>query len=173
MYPLRCLIKCPKSMRLRLDIYYLLKSLIKIGNMIRPKHVMQETRQLQYKIYGSITLKEKEIDSDMKEENAPKLLKQEIDLDKPGSGQHYCLHCARYFITKEAMLSHFRAKGHKRRLKDLELEPYSQAEAERASGKGSYFEPKRRKIETQPIDENVINNLVSNALSSSSNDAAT
>ncbi|KAB7506478.1 Zinc finger protein [Armadillidium nasatum] len=113
-----------------------------------------------------------EIDSDMKEENAPKLLKQEIDLDKPGSGQHYCLHCARYFITKEAMLSHFRTKGHKRRLKDLELEPYSQAEAERASGKGSYFEPKRRKVETQPIDENVINNLVGNALSSN-NDAAT
>lgn len=50
------------------------------------------------------------------------------------------------------MQSHFKTKKHKRRLKDLELEPYSQAEAERAAGKGSYLEAKRRKIETQPTN---------------------
>lgn len=35
-----------------------------------------------------------QIDSDIKPENAPKLLNQEIDLDKPGAAQHYCIHCA-------------------------------------------------------------------------------
>ena len=35
-----------------------------------------------------------EIQSDMKEENAEKLLNQEVDHDLPGSAQNYCLHCA-------------------------------------------------------------------------------
>jgi bud site selection protein 20 len=35
-----------------------------------------------------------QIDEDLKEENAKRLLNQEIDLDKPGSAQFYCLHCA-------------------------------------------------------------------------------
>lgn len=37
---------------------------------------------------------------------------------------------------------------HKRRLKALELEPYSIEESERAAGKGSYVSPNKRKIET-------------------------
>ena len=35
-----------------------------------------------------------EIQNDMKPTNAEKLLNQPVDLDKTGSGQHYCLHCA-------------------------------------------------------------------------------
>lgn len=35
-----------------------------------------------------------QIDVDIKPENAEKLLNQELDLDKPGEAQHYCLHCA-------------------------------------------------------------------------------
>lgn len=35
-----------------------------------------------------------QIDEDLKEENAKRLLNQEIDLDKPGNAQFYCLHCA-------------------------------------------------------------------------------
>jgi hypothetical protein len=35
-----------------------------------------------------------QINEDLKEENAEKLLNQEIDLDKPGNAQFYCLHCA-------------------------------------------------------------------------------
>lgn len=35
-----------------------------------------------------------QIDEDLKEENAKELLNQEIDLDKPGNAQFYCLHCA-------------------------------------------------------------------------------
>lgn len=59
----------------------------------------------------------------------------------------------RYFIDDHSMKDHFRTKVHKRRLKALELEPYSIAESERAAGHGSFIEAKRRKIETQPSKE--------------------
>lgn len=35
-----------------------------------------------------------QIHTDLKKENALKLLSQEIDKDLPGSGQHYCVQCA-------------------------------------------------------------------------------
>jgi bud site selection protein 20 len=35
-----------------------------------------------------------QINEDLKEDNAKQLLNQEIDLDKPGNAQFYCLHCA-------------------------------------------------------------------------------
>ncbi|XP_013781401.1 zinc finger protein 593-like [Limulus polyphemus] len=91
-----------------------------------------------------------EISEHMKIENASKLLNQEEDYDLPGSGQFYCLHCARYFIDDHALKEHFRSKVHKRRLKALEEEPYSQREAEAAAGMGCYVPPKRRKVQTQP-----------------------
>ncbi|KAG7163073.1 zinc finger protein 593 homolog [Homarus americanus] len=94
-----------------------------------------------------------QIDDDLQDDNAAKLLHQEIDDDKPGSGQHYCLHCARYFVNSEALKGHFRTKVHKRRLKALEMEPYTIEESERAGGHGSYIPPKKRKMETQPLDD--------------------
>ncbi|XP_071518688.1 zinc finger protein 593 homolog [Panulirus ornatus] len=94
-----------------------------------------------------------QIDEDLKEKNASKLLHQEIDDDKPGLGQHYCLHCARYFISVDALKGHFRTKVHKRRLKALEIEPYTVEESERAGGLGTYIHPKKRKMETQPVDD--------------------
>lgn len=81
---------------------------------------------------------------------------QQVDIDKPGGAQHYCLHCARYFINDNALQEHFRTKVHKRRLKALELEPYSIEESERAAGFGNWKAPIKRKIETQtslPSDE--------------------
>lgn len=48
------------------------------------------------------------------------------------------------------MKEHFRSKVHKRRLKALELEPYTVEESERAAGLGNFTQAKRRKIETQP-----------------------
>ncbi|KAL0818384.1 hypothetical protein ABMA28_008857 [Loxostege sticticalis] len=90
-----------------------------------------------------------QIDVDIKEENAEKLLNQEVDLDLPGSAQHYCIHCARYFIDDQALNEHFKTKVHKRRLKALELEPYSIEESERAAGLGNFKLPSKRKIETQ------------------------
>ncbi|EFN60925.1 Zinc finger protein 593-like protein [Camponotus floridanus] len=88
-----------------------------------------------------------EIDEDLKG-NAEKLLNQKVDFDKPGAAQHYCMHCARYFINEIALHSHFTTKVHKRRLKALELEPYSIEESERAASKGNYIAPQKRKIET-------------------------
>ncbi|EZA60376.1 hypothetical protein DMN91_010803 [Ooceraea biroi] len=89
-----------------------------------------------------------EIDEDLKEENVEKLLNQEVDFDKPGAAQHYCVHCARHFINETALRTHFTTKVHKRRLKALELRPYSIEESEQAAGKGSYVAPQKRKIET-------------------------
>lgn len=90
-----------------------------------------------------------QIDEDLKEENVENLLNQEIDADKPGKAQFYCLHCARYFINDQALNEHFRTKVHKRRMKALELEPYTIEESIKAAGFGNYEAPKKRKIETQ------------------------
>ena len=40
-----------------------------------------------------------QIHEDLKRENAEKLLNQDVDLDKPGSAQFYCLHCAYVVAT--------------------------------------------------------------------------
>ncbi|XP_038213231.1 zinc finger protein 593 homolog [Zerene cesonia] len=90
-----------------------------------------------------------EIDGDLKEEKAEKLLNQDVDLDLPGAAQHYCLHCARYFIDDKALQEHFKTKVHKKRLKALELEPYTIEESERAAGFGNFKLPNKRKIVTQ------------------------
>lgn len=87
-------------------------------------------------------------------EKSDALLNQDVDLDKPGFAQHYCLHCAKYFINQRALEDHFKTKIHKRRLKDLKDEPYTQEEAERAAGHGSFSKlPAKRKMETQPSKE--------------------
>lgn len=61
----------------------------------------------------------------------------------------------RYFIDEKALIDHFRTKVHKRRLKALELEPYSIEDSERAAGHGSYKAPEKRKINTQSILSNL------------------
>ncbi|XP_044735071.1 zinc finger protein 593 homolog [Chrysoperla carnea] len=95
-----------------------------------------------------------QINEDIKTDNCEKLLNQEVDLDKPGAAQFYCVHCAKYFINNRALEDHFRTKVHKRRLKALELEPYSIEDSERAAGLGSFKQPVKRKIETQkPLEE--------------------
>lgn len=82
------------------------------------------------------------------------MLNQEVDVEKTGAAQFYCLHCARYFIDQRALDDHFKTKVHKRRLKALELEPYSIEESEKAAGHGDFVFAKRRKIETQPPKSN-------------------
>ena len=62
----------------------------------------------------------------------------------------YYVLCSRYFIDETSLTHHYRTKVHKRRLKALELEPYSIEESERAAGLGgNYIAPQKRKIETQ------------------------
>lgn len=94
-----------------------------------------------------------EIDSDLKPKIAKSLLNQEIDYDLPGKGQNYCLHCARHFITGVVLLDHLKSKVHKRVIKKLEEEPYSIEESLRAAGMGSFVEPKKRVVPSQPTEE--------------------
>ncbi|GAB0096750.1 Zinc finger protein 593 homolog [Sergentomyia squamirostris] len=92
-----------------------------------------------------------QIDEDLVKKS-DELLNQEVDLDQPGFAQFYCIHCAKYFIDENAMESHFKTKVHKRRMKALELEPYSIEDSERAAGHGSFKTAKKRKLETQFCD---------------------
>ncbi|CAB1432476.1 unnamed protein product [Pleuronectes platessa] len=96
-----------------------------------------------------------QIHSDMKPETAAQLLKQEVDFDVTGCAQHYCLHCARYFVDMRSLKEHFRTKLHKKRLKKLRDEPYTQAEADRAAGMGSYIPHKKVEVKTQPVEEDM------------------
>ena len=63
-----------------------------------------------------------------------KLLNQPLDETKPGLGQHYCIHCAKYCETAIALKTHLRGKVHKRRVKDLKGVPYTQDVANAAAG---------------------------------------
>jgi len=83
-----------------------------------------------------------QIHVDLQPEQARRLLNQPVDIDVTGAGQFYCLHCAKYFIDETALRKHFTGKPHKRRIKALQTEPYSQAEAEQAAGMGSYIPPR-------------------------------
>ena len=105
-----------------------------------------------------------QVDSDLLPENVGKLLKQDADLDKPGQGQYYCVHCAKHFIDQRAFGDHVKGKPHKRRLNALKTEPYTIEESERAAGMGSYHTAKKRKMETilpdavkntEVVDDNV------------------
>ncbi|KAM6973796.1 zinc finger protein 593 [Aplochiton taeniatus] len=96
-----------------------------------------------------------QIHADMIPTTAAKLLKQDVDVDVTGCAQNYCLHCARYFVDMKSLKDHFKTKVHKRRLKKLKEEPYTQAEAERAAGMGSYIPHKTVEVKTQPMEENM------------------
>ncbi|KAH7401312.1 hypothetical protein BKA66DRAFT_450175 [Pyrenochaeta sp. MPI-SDFR-AT-0127] len=54
--------------------------------------------------------------------------------DLPGLGQHYCKECAKFFESEANFGAHQKGKVHKRRVKQLREEPYSQKEAEAAIG---------------------------------------
>ncbi|XP_022706094.1 zinc finger protein 593-like isoform X2 [Varroa jacobsoni] len=87
-----------------------------------------------------------EITEDLKPQNVRSMIRQRIDYDLPGAGQNYCVHCAKHFISDKALKEHLGSRPHKRRLKELEIEPYSIEESERAAGMGNYINPKRRKV---------------------------
>jgi bud site selection protein 20 len=56
--------------------------------------------------------------------------------DLPALGRHYCIECAKWFESDANLVAHRRGKPHKRRVKQLAEEPYSQKEAEAAVGIG-------------------------------------
>mgnify|MGYP006133057501 FL=1 len=76
----------------------------------------------------------------LKPENIGKVVaeKTELDPDKPGLGQHYCVSCARYYISDVALKEHQKTVKHKRRLKELTTKPaYSHNEANAGAGRGA------------------------------------
>ena len=48
-----------------------------------------------------------QIQTDMLPGKSDELLKQDVDLDKPGAAQHYCLHCAWVYPCTEPHVSVF------------------------------------------------------------------
>ncbi|KAK8865611.1 hypothetical protein IAR55_000755 [Kwoniella newhampshirensis] len=86
-----------------------------------------------------------QIEIDLRPGNRAKLERQEIDADKPGLGQHYCVECAKYYETELALKTHHKSKVHRRRLKELKEPAYTLAEAERAAGLG--VDNKQRGVE--------------------------
>lgn len=73
---------------------------------------------------------------DLDPKNRAKLEAQELDYEKPGLAQHYCVECAKYYETDSALQSHWRSKLHKRRCKALKEPAYTIEESERAAGLG-------------------------------------
>lgn len=69
---------------------------------------------------------------------SPKHLAQHKSLkapeDLPGLGQYYCVECAKWFESEYSQLTHLKGSAHKRRVKALKDEPYTQKEAEAAIG---------------------------------------
>ena len=77
---------------------------------------------------------------ELKPEKIDKVMakKTELDPDKPGLGQYYCVACSRYYITEKALAEHQATVKHKRRLKELTTKPaYSHDEANAAAGRGA------------------------------------
>ncbi|KAJ3334335.1 hypothetical protein HDU76_000028 [Blyttiomyces sp. JEL0837] len=80
----------------------------------------------------------KDLDQIHEDLKAPeKLLNQPIDPDLPGLGQFYCVECSRHFTSNGALVAHQSTKLHRKRLKVLKEEPYTQKEAEAAVGLGT------------------------------------
>ncbi|PQE14378.1 zinc finger protein [Rutstroemia sp. NJR-2017a BBW] len=54
--------------------------------------------------------------------------------DLPGLGKYYCVECAKWYESENSLVAHLKGKPHKRRVKALKDEPYTQKEAEAAVG---------------------------------------
>ncbi|KAI1469421.1 uncharacterized protein F4812DRAFT_422984 [Daldinia caldariorum] len=54
--------------------------------------------------------------------------------DLPGLGKWYCTECAKWYESEHSLVVHRKGKPHKRRVKQLREEPYTQKEAEAAVG---------------------------------------
>lgn len=61
-------------------------------------------------------------------------LSQKPPEDLPALGLYYCIPCAKHFESETNYAKHEKAKPHKRRVRQLKEEPYSQKEAEAAAG---------------------------------------
>ncbi|CDF91898.1 probable Bud site selection protein 20 [Zygosaccharomyces bailii] len=94
-------------------------------------------------------------------EKIQELLNQPLDETKPGLGQHYCIHCAKYMESSIALKTHLKSKVHKRRVKELKSMPYTQEVADAANGVNlNKFLSRVEKFTTQTIPEKAQNEQI-------------
>ena len=67
--------------------------------------------------------------------------------DLPALGRWYCVECARWFESEYNYAKHSKGKPHKKRVKKLLEEPYTQKEAEAAIGLTSDTDKKNMEAE--------------------------
>ncbi|KAI8953254.1 zinc finger protein [Xylaria longipes] len=83
----------------------------------------------------------------------PKHLSQYTDAksneDLPGLGRWYCVECAKWYDSEVNLVMHRKGKPHKRRVKQLREEPYTQKEAEAAVGLGTNNEDSHKTAENE------------------------
>jgi len=72
--------------------------------------------------------------------------------DLPGLGQFYCIECAKWFESDHAMVTHRKGSTHKRRVKALKDEPWTQKEAEAAIGLRTDNGPRQAARETREVE---------------------
>ncbi|ODV85704.1 hypothetical protein CANARDRAFT_7080 [[Candida] arabinofermentans NRRL YB-2248] len=99
-------------------------------------------------------------------ESIQNLKHQEQDEYKAGLGQYYCIHCAKYFQDNKALAAHLKCKPHRRRVKELSVNPYTQLESDAASGTNlPQFTDKVNKYkQTEPVRKEMENQLLSTQL---------
>ncbi|KAL3418025.1 C2H2 finger domain-containing protein [Phlyctema vagabunda] len=80
----------------------------------------------------------RDLDQIIEDMRSPKHLEQHKSLkpaeDLPGLGQFYCIECAKFFEGENSLVTHYKGKTHKRRVKALKEGPYTQKDAEAAIG---------------------------------------
>ncbi|KAE8450042.1 hypothetical protein EG329_007181 [Mollisiaceae sp. DMI_Dod_QoI] len=80
----------------------------------------------------------RDLDQISEDLRSPKHLEQHKSLkaaeDLPGLGQFYCIECAKWFESEHSLVTHRKGSTHKRQVKALKDEPYTQKEAEAAIG---------------------------------------
>lgn len=72
--------------------------------------------------------------------------------DLPGFGQWYCVECAKWFESESNFVKHGKGKPHKRRVRQLKDQPYTQKEAEAAVGLGTDNGPAGRRVEEAKME---------------------
>uniref|UniRef100_A0A7S1GEP6 C2H2-type domain-containing protein n=1 Tax=Bicosoecida sp. CB-2014 TaxID=1486930 RepID=A0A7S1GEP6_9STRA len=112
-----------------------------MGNGPQGRRRRITAKKKQYKKASRTRVRAKDVDQIQDEikkmEESDVVAPLPIDDDLPGRGQFYCISCARHFINDDVLAYHYRTKQHKRRLKAVMADPYSQAEAEAGAGMGA------------------------------------